>query len=108
MFKIGVHTGRGFLGALMAMAGGLAHFSQMIGPSAPIAGSSFRKRSNRTRYRKYSGDHPTNDTGWWRQRADIRPMVITERMLLRHGWYRRKLRKEGIAIDPNAKNAVRL
>lgn len=37
-----------------------------------------------------------------------RPMPITERMLLRHGWYRRKLRKEGIAIDPNAKNAVRL
>ena len=49
---------------------------------------------------------PPNDTGWYRRNAELRPMPITERMLLRHGWYRRQLRKQGVAIDPNAKNAV--
>jgi hypothetical protein len=41
-----------------------------------------------------------------RARSDVYPPVITERMLMRHGWYRRKLRKQGIAIDPGAKNAM--
>lgn len=59
------------------------------------------------RFKKFDFD-PSSDAGRWMRGRNPRPMPITERMLLRHGWYRRKLRKEGIAIDPNAKNAVRL
>jgi hypothetical protein len=40
-----------------------------------------------------------NRTGWYRRNADISPLVITERMLMRHGWYRRQLRKEGVAVQ---------
>jgi hypothetical protein len=47
-----------------------------------------------------------SDAGRLMRGRTPRPMPITERMLMRHGWYRRKLRKEGIAIDPNAKNAM--
>lgn len=46
------------------------------------------------RGRRHSGVHPANNTGWWRARADISPIAITEKMLLRHGWYRRNLRNE--------------
>jgi ribosomal protein L11 methylase PrmA len=49
---------------------------------------------------------PPSDAGRWMRGRNIRPIPITERMLLRHGWYRRKLRKEGVAIDPDAKNSV--
>lgn len=65
-----------------------------------------RNISPRARHRYFVDE--TSDAGRWMRNRAIKPMPITERMLMRHGWYRRKLRKEGIAIDPNAKNAVRL
>lgn len=76
------------------------------GESLPTPRSSFRKRGRRSRSRKYYGDRPRNNTGWWRRRADIAPMPITERMLLRHGWYRRQLRKQGIPMAEKFVNAV--
>ena len=105
MFKIGAFTGRGFLSAIMAMAGSFASFNHIVGPNVPVAGSSFRKRG---RNHKKMMKNPPNNTGWFQRHADLRPMPVTERMLLRHGWYRRQLRKQGIAIDAGAKNAVRL
>jgi hypothetical protein len=105
MFKIGVASGRGFLGALLSLAGGFRELGHMIGPSAPIAGSSFRKRS-RQRGRKYISKHPPNTTGWYQRNAEINPMPITLRMLERHSWYRRQMRKHGIKIEPGAKNAM--
>lgn len=74
----------------------------------PIAGHSYSGRRGPARPPGKGMSGPPNDTGWWQRHASIRPMVITERMLMRHGWYRRKLRQQGIAIDSNAKNAVRL
>lgn len=40
-----------------------------------------------------------------RARIDLSPLLITERMLMRHGWWRRKVRKEGVAIG-SRKNEV--
>lgn len=93
---------------LLAGQFGLARLMAMLGPTLPIGGSSFRKSSGRRRWKARTGLNPPNRSGWWRRNADLAPVLITERMLMRHGWYRRQLRKQGVAIDLNAKNSVRL
>lgn len=49
-----------------------------------------------------------NNTGWWRRNTDLSPLLMTERMLMRHGWYRRKLRKQGIWMKTTGPNEVML
>jgi hypothetical protein len=73
---------------------GLAAIGRMLGP--PLPTQNFRKRSTNRGWKSRDGINPQNNTGWWRRNAFISPMVITERMLMRHGWYRRKLRTEGV------------
>ena len=92
---------------LSAVAGMVAqsNLRSLIGPSVPIGPSpGFRKRAS-SRGKKMM-KNPPNCTGWFQRHATISSLVVTERMLMRHGWYRRKLRKQGIAIEPSAKNSM--
>lgn len=82
---------------------GMPNIFNLMGNSPPTSPvSSFRKRG---RSHKKMMKNPPNRTGWFQRHADISPMVITERMLMRHGWWRRKVRKEGVAIG-SRKNEV--
>lgn len=94
---------------LSAIAGMVAqsNLRSLIGPSAPIGPSpGFRKRAS-SRGKKMM-KNPPNHTGWFQRHATLWHPPITERMLMRHGWYRRKLRKRGIDMRAaaDAKNAM--
>ena len=49
-----------------------------------------------------------SDAGRLMRGRDPITIVITERMLMRHGWYRRQLRKQGISMRDVGKNSVML
>jgi hypothetical protein len=85
------------------MAGALASIGVRGLMESPA--SNFRKRGRN--YKKMM-KNPPNRTGWFQRRADLAPMVITERMLLRHGWYRRQLRKQGVPLVKGVLNSVML
>lgn len=103
MFYRNMFTSNGFLSGLASVME-MGRLLDLIGPPLPTGPAQrFRKRG---RNHKKMPPNPPNDTGWYRHNSEIRPMPITERMLMRHGWYRRKLRKQGIAMNPNAKNAM--
>lgn len=97
--------GRSFFSSLAA-AFSLQNAVKMIGPMP--TGHSYRGRRGPASAPGKGRCVTANDTGWWRRHALIRPMPVTERMLMRHGWYRRKLRKQGIDMRAahDAKNAM--
>lgn len=80
-------------GALAALS---QHFTipflpPMVEGPRPPQPRGFKKQS---RYRGRKRGHSPNETGWFRRHAVIDPLPVTEKMLMRHGWYRRKLRNE--------------
>lgn len=95
MFYRNMFTSNGFLAGLASVMG-MGRLIDLIGPPLPSGPAPrFRKRG---RNHKKMMKNPPNRTGWFQRHADLSPLVITERMLMRHGWYRRKMRKQGIPI----------